>query len=154
MEKVDLKILRELQEDGRLSNQKLATKLNTSTTASWRRVRALEEQGVIEGYTALLSRNKLGLNLCSFVHVNLERHISANRENFENHIIKCPEVTECYACTGDVDFILKVVTSDITSLDRFLHEVLFKLPEVAHVRSNIAIKESKYTSHLPLQNLD
>ncbi len=150
MDRLDLRILNALQRDGRISNQNLAEKVGISTAACWRRVKALEENGVIEGYAALLSRPKLGLDLCAFVHVTLARQVSENTTPFEEAIMARPEVMECFATTGDADFILRVVTASIDSLDRFLADFLFVLPQISQVRSNIALRELKLETALPL----
>jgi len=150
MDRIDLRILDVLQRDGRISNQRLAEKVGVSTAACWRRVRALEESGVIEGYVALLSRPKLELNLCAFIHVTLARHVKESTTPFEEAIMERPEVMECFATTGDADFILRVVTASIDSLDKFLEEFLFALPQISQVRSNIALRELKLDTVLPL----
>lgn len=150
MDRVDLRILQTLQRDGRLSNQALADQLEISTAACWRRVRALEDSGVIERYVALLSRPQLGLNLCAFVHITLARHVRESTNPFEEAIKQRPEVLECFATTGDADFILRVVTTSIEGLDKFLEEFLFELPQISQVRSNIALRELKLDTALPL----
>ena len=150
MDQIDLKILSQLQIEGRISNQDLATKVEISTAACWRRVRALENSGIIEGYTALLKRNQLNLSLCAFVHITLSRHIKENTQTFEDAIQSRPEVMECFATTGDSDFILRVVTHDIESFDVFLEDFLFGLPQISQVRSNIALRELKFDTKLPL----
>lgn len=150
MDRTDLKILDNLQQDGRLSNQALADRVGISTAACWRRVRALEENGVIQRYAALLSRPKLGLNLCAFVHISLARHVQESTIPFEEAVMTRPEVMECFATTGDADFILRVVTSSIETFDKFLEEFLFGLPQVSQVRSNIALRELKLDTALSL----
>ncbi len=153
MDRIDLRILDVLQQDGRISNQRLAETVGVSTAACWRRVRALEESGVIESYAALLSRPKLGLNLCAFVHVTLARHVRESTTPFEEAVMQRPEVVECFATTGDADFILRVVTASINSLDKFLEDFLFALPQISQVRSNIALRELKLETALPLPKL-
>ena len=150
MDRIDLRILEELQRDGRISNQRLAEVVGISTAACWRRVRALEEAGIIAGYAALLNRAGLGLDLCAFVHVTLARHVQESTTPFEEAIMVRPEVLECFATTGDADFILRVVTGSIQSLDRFLQDFLFTLPQISQVRSNIALRELKLDTALPL----
>jgi DNA-binding Lrp family transcriptional regulator len=118
MDRTDLRILDALQQDGRQSNQALADRVGISTAACWRRVRALEEEGVIERYAALLSRPKLGLDLCAFVHISLARHVQESTVPFEQAVMERPEVMECFATTGDADFILRVVTTSIEAFDR------------------------------------
>jgi Lrp/AsnC family leucine-responsive transcriptional regulator len=151
MDTTDIRILDRLQRDGRISNQSLAEELGISTAACWRRVRSLEESGVIRHYAALLSRPKLGLNLCAFVHITLARHIQESTTPFEEAILERPEVLECFVTTGDADFILQVVTADIASFDAFLEEFLFSLPQIGQVRSNIALRELKLDTALPLE---
>ena len=151
MDRIDLRILDALQGDGRLSNQRLAENVGISTAACWRRVRALEEAGIIERYAALLSRARLGINLCAFVHISLARHVREATTSFEQAIMQRPEVLECFATTGDADFILRVVTTDIEGLDRFLEDFLFAMPQVSQVRSNIALRELKLDTALPLR---
>jgi DNA-binding Lrp family transcriptional regulator len=146
----DHRILAILQREGRISNQDLAEQVGISTAACWRRVRALEDNGTIDRYAALLDRNQLGLALCAFVHVSLSRHQRQSTVDFEAAVRDRPEVLECFATTGDADFILRVVTMDIESFDRFLEEFLFDLEGIAQVRSNIALRELKFVTVLPL----
>ena len=150
MDRTDIRILEALQQDGRISNQALADNVGISTAACWRRVRALEESGVIERYAALLSRSKLGLDLCAFVHISLARHIQETTFAFEAAVMTRPEVMECFATTGDADFILRVVTSSIETFDKFLEEFLFGLPQISQIRSNIALRELKLDTALTL----
>jgi DNA-binding Lrp family transcriptional regulator len=150
MDRIDLRILDALQRDGRLSNQRLSEQVGVSTAACWRRVRALEESGIIERYAALLSRSQLGLNLCAFIHITLARHVQESTTSFEKAIMERPEVMECFATTGDADFILRVVTASIDSLDKFLEDFLFALPQISQVRSNIALRELKLDTAVPL----
>lgn len=150
MDSTDYRILSTLQGEGRISNQDLAEQVGISTAACWRRVRALEAAGVIGHYAALLDRQQLGLALCAFVHVSLARHQRQSTGDFEAAVANRPEVMECFATTGDADFILRVVTADIESFDRFLEEFLFGLEGIAQVRSNIALRELKFATALPL----
>ncbi|MCZ6831011.1 MAG: Lrp/AsnC family transcriptional regulator [Gammaproteobacteria bacterium] len=150
MDQTDRSILSLLQKQGRLSNQQLAEEVGISTAACWRRVRALEKSGIIASYAALLDRRQLGLNLCAYVHVLLARHRQQSTTSFEAAVRHREEVQECYATTGDADFILRVVTRDIESFDAFLEDFLFGLPEVSQVRSNIALRELKFATTLPL----
>ncbi len=150
MDTIDYRILDTLQAQGRISNQDLAERVGISTAACWRRVRALEAAGTIQGYTAQLDRQQLGLALCAFVHVSLSRHQRQSTSEFEAAVGTRPEVLECFATTGDADFILRVVTADIESFDRFLEDFLFALEGIAQVRSNIALRELKFVTALPL----
>lgn len=150
MDRTDIKILDALQQDGRISNQALADQVGISAAACWRRVRALEDEGPITGYAAILDRKRIKLNLCAFVHITLARHVRESTVSFEEAILERPEVLECFATTGDADFILRVVTESIESLDTFLEECLFALPQISQVRSNIALRELKFEIALPL----
>jgi DNA-binding Lrp family transcriptional regulator len=150
MDKTDLRILDALQRDGRLSNQALAEQLGLSTAACWRRVKALEESGVITRYAALADHKALGLNLTTFIHVTLARHVKESTRLFEESIQQRPEVMECFATTGEADFILRVVSRDVEDLNRFLEEVLLGQPQIAQVKSNIALRELKLETALPL----
>ena len=148
----DRKILSLLQKEGRISNQDIAERVGISTASCWRRVKALEKNGAIDSYTAILNREALGLNLCVFVHITLSRHNKKNTQTFESAIQQRQEVMECYATTGDADFILRVVTESIASFDNFLEDFLFELPEISQIRSNIALRELKFDTALKLNN--
>ncbi|QIB66783.1 Lrp/AsnC family transcriptional regulator [Kineobactrum salinum] len=150
MDRTDIRILQALQADGRLSNQRLAEVAGISPAACWRRVRALEESGVISGYAALLDRTRVKLNLCAFIHITLARHVRESTAPFEEAIRQRPEVMECFVTTGDADFILRVVTQSIESFDRFLEEFLFSIPQISQIKSNIALREVKLDTALPL----
>ncbi|MCZ6643547.1 MAG: Lrp/AsnC family transcriptional regulator [Gammaproteobacteria bacterium] len=150
IDQTDERILESLQTHGRLANQQLAENLGLSPASCWRRIRALEESGVIQRYAALLNRKLIGLNLCTFVHVSLARHDKQNVSAFEAAIKNHPEVLECYATTGDADFMLRVVTHDIEAYDRFLENFIFTLPGLLQVKSNIALREIKFETKLPV----
>lgn len=150
IDKIDRQILSILQKNGRTTNQEIAEQANLSTAACWRRMRVLEEEGVINRYSAILDRRSLGLNFCIFVHVTLSRHKTQNVKQFEQAILKRPEVLECYATTGGEDFILKVVTADIDAYDAFLEKFLFTLPGISQVKSSITLREIKSGTELPI----
>ncbi|GAA0700143.1 Lrp/AsnC family transcriptional regulator [Marinobacterium maritimum] len=146
----DRKILHYLQQDGRISNQQLAEEVGLSPAACWRRVRALEEQGAIAGYSALLNPEMLGQAMSVFVLVSLQRHNIDSTEEFEQQVMTYPEVLQCFAVTGNADFVLRVVVPDMRSYDRFLNEKIFTLQGIAQVHSNFSLREIKNTQHLPL----
>ena len=150
IDKTYSKILEELQHNGRASNQDLANTVGISPAACWRRVKALETSGVIQRYSAQLSRQKLGFQLCAFVHVTLTRHEKSATVSFEQAILSRPEVQECFVTTGDADYILQVVTADIESFDKFIESFLLSMPQIAQLRSNIALREVKRETALPL----
>lgn len=147
---VDHKILAHLQANGRLTSQQLAEDIGMSSSACWRRVKSLEESGIIRGYAALVDRRKAGFSISAIVHVVLARHETMDVEPFEERIMRQPEVLECFATSGEADYHLRVVARDIDAYHQFLNSVMFKLPGVAHVRSNIVLKEIKTEVALPL----
>ena len=144
------KILRLLQLDARRSVQEISDQVGLSSTPCWRRIKDMEQSGVIQRYTALLDREKLGLHVCALAHIHLTRHTEGGVEQFEREIATCPEVTECYSTTGESDYILKIVAPDIKAYDSFLHERIFKIPAVAQVRTSVVLREIKFDTQLPL----
>ena len=151
LEPRDRRILAELQRDSRLTNQELADKVGMSSSATWRRVKSLEEEGVIERYTAIVNSKKAGFGLASMVHVSLARHEQTHVEHFVREVRRHPEVLECFATSGEADFHLRVVVEDIEAYNRFLDDFVFKLPGVSQVRSNIVLKEIKADTALPFK---
>lgn len=150
LDRYERRILAELQADGRLTNQELAERVGLSPSACWRRVKSLEEAGIIRGYTALLDPRKIGMGECVFAHITLEKHSEGMADRFIAAVRKRPEVLECYATTGDADFLLRVVISQVSDYDRFLQDFIFKLEGIAHVRSHFALREIKYDTRLPI----
>lgn len=146
----DKRVLRLLQEDARISNQELAERAGLSASACWRRVKALEDAGVIAAYPALLDAEKAGLTFSAVVHVTLVRHESAPVSGFITRIVERPEVLECFATTGEADYHLRVVCRDKEAYNAFLEEFLFRLPGIAHVRTNLVLKVIKHQSQLPI----
>jgi len=151
VDNIDCKILRALQRQCRLSAQELSDATGISPATCWRRLKALEETGVIRGYRAILDREKVGLAVIAFVNVTIERQHAKAVAEIEQKIRARPEVLECYATTGDADFTLRIVARDISDYDRFLQKFLLELPEVRQVRSSIALREIKETTELPLE---
>ncbi len=147
----DRQILIALQEDSRVTVQDLAAQVGLSTSACWRRVKALEESGVIERYAVILNTRKAGFGLSAMVHVSLARHEQANVEQFVREVRRHPEVLECFATSGEADFHLRVVVEDIDAYNAFLDSFIFKVPGVSQVRSNIVLKEIKTDTALPLR---
>lgn len=144
------KLLRELQLDSRRSVQELSGCVGLSATPCWRRVKDMEESGLIRRYTVLLDREKLGLNVCCLVHVNLQRHVEGAIQAFEQAIGDYPEVVECYSATGEADYLLKVIVPDIKAFDAFLYQSLFALAGVSNVRTSVILREIKYETALPI----
>ncbi|MFA7431476.1 MAG: Lrp/AsnC family transcriptional regulator [Rhodospirillaceae bacterium] len=148
------RILSVLQGNARLTNQDLADQIGLSPSPCWRRVRSLEERGVIRGYVTLLDPGKVGIGESVFCNVTLERHSEGAVDRFEQEVMRHPEILECYAMTGDADYLLRVVVDEVRSYDRFLHDFIFRLPGVAHVRSHFALRAVKYDTALPLEQFD
>lgn len=143
-------ILQELQQDVRQSTQALADKVGLSATPVWRRIKELEDSGVIRGHVALVDREKLGLHICVLAHVSLVRHSEGAVEQFEQVARDSREIIECLGITGEADYVLKIVVPDMKAYDAFLQSKLFKLPGVASVRSNVVLREVKYDTALPI----
>ena len=151
LDRKDRLILRQLQRDSRVTMQQLAQKVGMSSSACWRRVRALEESGVIDRYAVLVNPQKAGFSLSSMTLVSLARHEQKNVENFVHEVERHPEVLECFATSGEADFHLRVVVEDIDAYNRFLDDFIFQLPGVSQVRSNIVLKEIKVDTALPFR---
>jgi Lrp/AsnC family leucine-responsive transcriptional regulator len=151
VEEQDQRILAELQKDGRATNQQLAEAVGMSTSACWRRVRALEEQGVIRGYSALLDREQAGFATSAILHVSLERHDAKFVDEFVAQVSRRSEVLECFATTGDADYHLRVVVRDMKSYNDFLDTFMFRLPGIRYVRTNMILKEIKTGVALPFE---
>jgi DNA-binding Lrp family transcriptional regulator len=151
LETKDRRLLAELQRDSRLTNQELAEKVGMSSSATWRRVKSLEDSGVIERYTAIVNPRRAGFGLASIVHVTLARHEQTHVEHFVREVLQHAEVLECYATSGEADFHLRVVVEDIDAYNRFLDDFIFKLPGVSQVRSNIVLKTIKADTALPFK---
>ncbi len=143
-------ILEALQDDARLSNQALAEKVGLSATPVWRRVKELEESGVIRRQVVLVDREKLGLSICVLANVSLVRHSEGAVEQFENLVRACREIIECHGITGEADYVIKVVVPDMKAYGQFLQSRVFKVPGVASVRSNVVLREVKYETALPV----
>lgn len=149
----DHRILAALQRDGRLSNVQLAEEIGLSPSPCLRRVRLLEEAGVIRRYTAELGRDEIGLGLTVFVGIKVERHRDDQAEAFRHAVMDLPEVISVHLVSGESDFLLQVVVPDLRGYERLLTGTLLKLPGVSDIRSNFAIQTVKAPAPLPLQHL-
>lgn len=154
LDKVDIAIADRLQQDGRLSNARLAEQLALSEASCWRRQKRLEETGVIEGYKAILNRRKLGIGVMAFVQIVCTQHSEEVTAAFERIIQASPNVLACHNTTGEADFLLQVVARDLDDYSRFVEKVLRKLPGVLSIRSNISLREMKVTNKLPITDID
>lgn len=147
----DARILKELQENARLTNVELAARVGLSPSPCLTRVRALERSGVIDRYVTVLDPVALGLHVNVFIQVRLERQVEPLLEKFEAAIVRHPEVMECYLMSGDSDYLIRVIVQDIGALERFIVDTLSKVPGVANIRSSLALKQVKNTTALPLK---
>ena len=150
LDAIDRKILARLQDDARIANVELSEAVGLSPAPCLRRVRALEERGVIRKHVTLLDPGAVGLPVSVFVNVSLERQIEKALQRFENAIRTRPEVMECYLMTGDADYLLRVVCADLAAYERFLLDHLTQIPGVASIRSSFALKQVKYSTALPM----
>ena len=147
----DRKILAELQSESRLTMQELGARTGMSSSACWRRVKSLEEAGIIDRYAVIVDTRRAGFNFSAIVHVSLARHEQKNVERFVKEVLRHDEVLECYATSGEADFHLRVVAEDIDAYNAFLDEFIFRLPGVSQVRSNIVLKAIKADTALPFR---
>lgn len=150
LDAIDRQILEVLQDDARISNVDLADRVGLSPSPCLRRVRELEESGVVRRYVALLDPAAVGLGVSVFVQVSLERQVEQGLDTFETRILARPEVVECYLMTGDADYLLRVVVPDLPAFERFLLDHLTRIPGVSNVKSSFALKQVKYRTSLPL----
>ncbi|MFI5017348.1 MAG: Lrp/AsnC family transcriptional regulator [Dongiales bacterium] len=150
LDAIDLRILGALQENARIANTDLAAAVGLSPAPCLRRVRALEERGVIRKHVTLVSPAAVGLPVSVFVSISLERQVEEALKRFERVILARPEVMECYLMTGDADYLLRVVCADLGAYERFVLDHLTKVPGVSSIRSSFALKQVKYSTALPL----
>ena len=150
LDATDWKILARLQDEARVSNVDLARAVNLSPSPCLNRVRALEEGKVINRYVTLLDPLKIGLTVSVFIQVSLEKQMRNALDTFEASVLAREEVMECYLMTGDADYLLRVIVSDVQSLERFIVDYLAKIPGVASIKSSFALKQVKYKTALPL----
>ncbi|SNS19054.1 transcriptional regulator, AsnC family [Noviherbaspirillum humi] len=157
LDKTDRKILAILQADGRLTNQEVAERINLSPSPCLRRIKRLEEAGIIRQYVALLDAEKIGLGLLAYVNVRLEKHSDTSsqggvspRADFSHAVAHWPEVVACYAMTGEMDYLLRVHVEDMEHFSRFVMETLLRHPAVLDVKSSFALQKIKDTTALPL----
>ncbi len=150
LDELDFKILDYLQEHGQTSNVELADRVGLSPAPCLRRVRALEQAGVIRKYVTLINPSAVDLAVTVFVQISLDLQVEGRLEIFERAILRRPEVLECYLMTGDADYLLRVVVPDVSSYERFLTNWLTKIESVAGIKSSFALKQVKYHTALPL----
>jgi len=147
---IDKRILTELQRNGRVSNVDLANAVGLSPSPCLRRVRDLENAGVIDRYAAILDQASAGYALSVFVQVTLERQVETALDAFERVVAERPEVMECYLMTGDADYLLRIVVPDVAAYEAFLKNHLTRIPGVSSIKSSFALNRVKYETALPL----
>jgi DNA-binding Lrp family transcriptional regulator len=147
---IDLHILRTLQADGRVTNVELAKQVGLTAPPCLRRVRGLEETGIISGYHANLNATALGYSIIVFAMVSLKSQAETDLRAFEDHVRKLPEVRECYMLNGEIDFIIKVVARDLQSFQQFLTSQLTSAPNVSSVKTSLTIRTAKQEYGIPL----
>jgi Lrp/AsnC family transcriptional regulator len=150
LDRVDLDIIRLLQQDADLSAAAIGEKIGLSQSPCWRRIQRLRDEGFIKGQVMMFDRKKLGFNVMIFAQVKLTAHGRSKVPEFAEAIRKFPEVQECHLVLGSVDFFLKIVARDIEEYEHFFFEKLSYLPEVQEVHSNIVLSEIKFTTELPI----
>lgn len=150
LDAADRAILQLLQEDAFATNKEIAAKLHLSATPVFERIKRLEKEGFIAGYTTLLNRQSLGLSLLIYCEVSLKEHKRAFLETFEREIALLPEVMECHHITGSFDYLLKVVAQDMGDYQHFLKEKLAALDNIGRVESHFVMTEVKNTTRLPV----
>ncbi|WP_210080291.1 Lrp/AsnC family transcriptional regulator [Pantoea endophytica] len=151
LSKTDIKILQQLQQDARITNQHLADEIGLSASPTWRKVRKLEEDEVIQGYRAVLNRKKIGLNVMVFVRVTIDSHSEAEARKFEQEVMALDNVVSCYSIGGDADFLLQVVAADMDAYAEFAMSVIRRLPGIKEIQSMFVLKEIKGLATWPLE---
>ncbi|MER1966960.1 Lrp/AsnC family transcriptional regulator [Castellaniella sp. GW247-6E4] len=153
LDRTDRQILALLQQDGRISNQDLAERVSLSPSPCLRRVRRLEEQGIIRRYVALVDPERLGLGLLAYVFVRLDKTHRASHQSipdFAHDVQGWPEVVQCYAMSGDMDYVLRVQVQDLARFSQFVMDTLMRHPAVVDMRSSFALQTVKETTELPV----
>jgi DNA-binding Lrp family transcriptional regulator len=150
LDRLDLRILDELQSDARLSNQELAKRVGLSPAPCWRRLRRLEEEGLISGYVTVLNAAAIGLPIVAYAMVSLENHHPDSVREFDSLIAQRPEVLECHSMSGSNDYLLRIVAASMEAYERFLSGYLLRQPAVRSVNSSFVLRTKKFTTKLPV----
>ena len=151
LDEIDLRILRDLQENGKITNVELARRIGISAPPCLRRVRALEEAGFITGYHAEIEPAKLGYNVTVFAQVGLDSQSESELSAFEELVRSWPEVRDCHMLAGEADFILRIVAQDWETYQKFVTEKLTPAPNVANVKSALTLRASKHEPGVPVR---
>lgn len=152
-DRYDLALLEAVQQDGQATNAALGEAVHLSASQVSRRLQRLAETGIICGYAALLDQAAVGLGVTAFAHVVLERHGKTPTDAFESAATALSEVLDCYSVSGDADYVLRIVSPDLTAFSELMMKHILRLPGVAHIKTNIALQKVKQTHTLPLNHL-
>ncbi|NMG75583.1 Lrp/AsnC family transcriptional regulator [Aromatoleum diolicum] len=153
IDKFDLQILAALQRRGNATNSALSEEVHLSSSQISRRVNRLEQSGIISGYAALLDPAAIGLGVSAFAQVILERHGETSSDAFERAVAALPDVVECFSVSGDADYVLRIVAPDLAAFSELMMKRILRLPGLAHIKTNIALKRVKHTNVLPLEHV-
>ncbi len=148
LDRIDISILNELQQNAALTNVELAARVNLSPSPCLARVKNLEKSGVIDRRIAVLDPSLLGLGVMAFIHIKLEKQVQQTLDNFTCSIDRMSEVMECYLMTGDSDYLLRVLVQDIDELEHLIVNKLSRIPGVSSIRSNLALKKISHKTVL------
>jgi Lrp/AsnC family transcriptional regulator, leucine-responsive regulatory protein len=150
LNETDLAILCEVQEDGRISNVELASRIQLSPAATHARLKRLQSQGYIRSYVALLDQEKMGFDMTCFVNISLRMHGIEELSGFRANVLNLPEVLDCYHVTGEFDYLLKVIVRNRKELQQFVEKKLTPIPGVARIYTSLVLEEIKHSTALPL----
>ena len=150
LDEIDRKIIAAIQGDGKITTQELADRVGLSASPCARRVRLLEQAGIIKGYTAVIDQKKAGLPISAFASIKLERQREEDLDRFSQAVTRWPEVLDCYLMTGQRDYLLRIVVRDLDAYEEFLKDKLTRLDNVASIESSFALKQVKRSEILPL----
>lgn len=150
IDEIDIKILKLIQDDARITNIELSSKIGLSPGPTLERVKKLEKAQIIEGYHATLNKQKLKFGVSAFIEVNLSRQVDNVMTKFKEKVHHIAEITECYQITGNADYILKVVVKDMVGFEKLINEKLSKIEEIGSMHTSIVISEAKNSRKLPL----
>jgi Lrp/AsnC family leucine-responsive transcriptional regulator len=150
LDEIDRKIIAAVQDNGRITTNEIATRVGLSPSPCARRVRLLEEEGVIKGYTAIIDQKKVGLPISAFASIKLERQREDDLDRFAQAVARWPEVVDCYLMTGQRDYLMRVVVRDLEAYERFLKDKLTRLDCVASIETSFALGQVKRSEVLPL----
>lgn len=147
----DYKILKRLQENGRITNIQLSNEIGLSPAPTLERVKKLENNGIIESYHARVNKGMVGLGINALIQINLSRQMENAIHNFIEQVNNIPEIVECYQVTGNFDYLLKAVVADIPAFEKLIGEKLGKIEEIGQMHTNVILSEVKHTPLLPLE---